>query len=71
MVDQHTYRVTSPGRVTLVGVACGVMDQFAASLGQAGHALHVDTETLASAYVPAPDSLRVLVYHPGVPPERP
>jgi len=49
-----------------VGVDCGIMDQFAVSLGRAGHALHVDTETLAYDAVPFPDSARLVVYHTGV-----
>lgn len=48
-----------------VGVDCGIMDQFAVALGRAGHALHVDTETLAYDHVPVPEDLRVVVYHTG------
>jgi len=49
-----------------VGVNCGILDQFAVSLGRAGHALHVDTGTLVYDPVPVPDDLRVVVYHTGV-----
>lgn len=49
-----------------VGVNCGIMDQFAVALGQAGHVLHVDTGTLAVDPVPVPEDLRGIVYHTGV-----
>lgn len=35
-----------------VGVPCGVMDQMAATLGRAGHALFLDTRSLAHEHVP-------------------
>lgn len=35
-----------------VGVKCGIMDQFAASLGKAGHALFIDCRTLDYERVP-------------------
>lgn len=35
-----------------VGVPCGVMDQMAATLGRAGHALFLDTRSLAYEQVP-------------------
>lgn len=49
-----------------VGVSCGIMDQFAVALGQDGHALHVDTGTLAYEPVPFPADVQVVVYHTGV-----
>jgi galactokinase len=49
-----------------VGVNCGILDQFAVALCRTGHALSVDTETLAADHVPVPDSLGVVVYHTGV-----
>ncbi|QXD15443.1 galactokinase [Rhodocaloribacter litoris] len=39
-----------------IGVQCGIMDQFAARLGRAGHALFLDCRTLAFEAVPV---------HPG------
>jgi galactokinase len=47
-----------------VGVPCGVMDQMAVMLGRAGHALFLDTRTLAGELVPVPlasAGLRLLV----------
>ncbi len=35
-----------------VGVPCGVMDQMAATLGRTGHALFLDTRSLAHEHVP-------------------
>ena len=49
-----------------VGVDCGILDQFAVSLGRAGHALYVDTESRTYDPVAVPDDLRVVVYHTGV-----
>ena len=49
-----------------VGVSCGIMDQFAIALGQDGHALHIDTETLEYDPVPFPEDIQVVVYHTGV-----
>jgi galactokinase len=49
-----------------VGVACGIMDQFAVALCEAGHALHIDTASLEYEAVPIPESMRVVVFHTGV-----
>ncbi|CCQ32383.1 Galactokinase protein [Halorhabdus tiamatea SARL4B] len=49
-----------------VGVSCGIMDQFAVALGQAGHALAIDTETPGFEPVPFPDGVEILVFHTGV-----
>jgi galactokinase len=35
-----------------VGVPCGIMDQFAVAVGQPGHALLLQSDTLAHAHVP-------------------
>ncbi len=50
--------------VEVVGVPCGVMDQMAAMLGRAGHALFLDTRSLAVEQIPfAPEQagLRLVV----------
>lgn len=49
-----------------VGVSCGIMDQFAVALGRDGHALHLDTETLAYEPIPFPEGVQGVVYHTGV-----
>ncbi len=35
-----------------VGIKCGIMDQFTAALGRAGHALLIDCRTLDTQYIP-------------------
>jgi len=44
-----------------VGVQCGIMDQFIVTLGQAEHALLIDTRDLGYELVPLPSSVRVVV----------
>ena len=43
------------------GVKCGLMDQFAAALGQAGHALLLDCRTLAWTPVPLPETAQFVI----------
>jgi galactokinase len=47
------------------GVQVGVMDQFAAALGQRGHALLLDCGTLEYEAVPFPDELAIAVIDSG------
>jgi galactokinase len=50
-----------------VGVACGIMDQFASALGRADHALLIDCRSLAVGEVPLPRAeLALLVVDSGV-----
>lgn len=52
-----------------VGVPCGPMDQLASMLGEADHALHLDTRTLRATPVPlalAEQGLALLVVDTGV-----
>jgi len=49
-----------------VGVSCGIMDQFAVALGQDGHVLQIDTETLEYDRIPIPDGVEIVVFHTGV-----
>ncbi len=49
-----------------VGVPSGIMDQAASVLGRAGHAVLIDTGTLAFEYVPLPTRLAVVVVDSGV-----
>jgi galactokinase len=48
------------------GVPCGIMDQAASLLGRAGHALLLDTGTLAYEHVPLPAGLALVVVDSGV-----
>src|SRR5258708_40066154 len=43
------------------GTHCGVMDQFIACHGRAGHALMLDTRTLDAAWLPVPPGVAVIV----------
>jgi len=47
-----------------VGVACGIMDQFTATLGEAGHALLLDCRSLEYRVLPIPETLTFFVVHP-------
>jgi galactokinase len=44
-----------------VGARCGIMDQYVACLGQAGHALMIDCRSLVSRAVPVPPQATVVV----------
>lgn len=44
-----------------VGVQCGIMDQFAVTLGQRDHALFLDCRTLAYQRAPVPADLKIVV----------
>jgi galactokinase len=49
-----------------VGVPSGIMDQAASVLGRAGHAVLIDTGTLAYEYIPLPPQLALVVVDSGV-----
>lgn len=49
-----------------VGMPCGIMDQFASSVGTPGAALFLDTRTLAHEPAPLPAGHSFLVVHSGV-----
>lgn len=44
-----------------VGLRCGIMDQYIACYGVAGHALLIDCRTLESRPAPLPENVRLLV----------
>src|SRR6202044_3535442 len=44
-----------------VGTRCGIMDQFVASFGVAGHALMLDCRSLEYQLLAMPDNLQVIV----------
>ncbi|WP_038056819.1 galactokinase [Thermus amyloliquefaciens] len=52
--------------VGYVGVRCGIMDQMAASLGEVGKALFLDTRTLEHESLPLPPGARVVVLDLGL-----
>jgi len=48
-----------------VGMNCGIMDQFASAVSQAGHALLLDCRSLESRPVPVPDAAAIVVMDTG------
>jgi len=48
-----------------VGVACGIMDQYASALGRAGEALHLECDTARYDYAPFGDTL--LIFDTAIP----
>ena len=48
-----------------VGVACGIMDQFASALGRSGEALHLECDTARYDYAPFGDTL--LIFDTAIP----
>ena len=50
-----------------VGVLCGLMDQFAVTMGRAGSGLFLDCRSLAWHAVPIPAALELVVCHSGSP----
>jgi len=49
-----------------VGVACGLMDQFASAHGVPGHALYFDTRSLDWEAVPLPENTLLIIADSGV-----
>ena len=49
-----------------VGVRCGIMDQFIATLGREGHALLIDCRSLEYRPVPIPPGVAILIADSGV-----
>ncbi len=50
-----------------VGVACGLMDQFAVNFGRAGHALLLDCRSLEYRAIPLPEGTALVICHSGAP----
>jgi galactokinase len=48
-----------------VGVPCGIMDQFAATLSREGHAILLDCRSLSMSYVAVPDGVSFVVLDSG------
>ncbi|MDV7141512.1 galactokinase [Tropicimonas sp. TH_r6] len=49
-----------------VGMPCGIMDQFASSVGEPGNALFLNTRTLEHSPAPSPEGARFIIVHSGV-----
>jgi galactokinase len=60
-------RIAHRAESEFVGVGCGIMDQLASALGQAGAALRIDCRSLRFRTVPLPpDRVRILIAQSGV-----
>ena len=57
--------VCHDAEVSFVGVPCGIMDQFACILAQAGHALFLDCRTQETHHIPLPGTLVIAVCDTG------
>ncbi|MFD3004642.1 galactokinase [Thermus tengchongensis] len=64
--DLEVALLAQKAEVEYVGVRCGIMDQMAASLGEVGKALFLDTRTLAHENLPLPPGVRVVVLDLGL-----
>lgn len=64
--DRDLALLGQKAEVEYVGVRCGVMDQMAASLGEVGKALFLDTRTLEYENLPLPQGVRVAVLDLGL-----
>ena len=64
--DKEIALLGQKAEVEYVGVRCGIMDQMAASLGELGKALFLDTRTLEHENLPLPPRSRVAVLDLGL-----
>lgn len=64
--DEALARVGQRAELDFVGVACGIMDQMAASFCSVSEMLFLDTRSLEHARVPLPSDAEILVLDSGV-----
>lgn len=65
--DVRVAQLAQRAEIDYAGVACGIMDQMAASLAGREKALFLDTRTLASQLVALPAGSAILVLDSGIP----
>jgi galactokinase len=65
--DIQIAQIAQQAEVEFVGVRCGIMDQMASSVGRAGHALFLDTQSLESRLAPLPVGHKIVVVDSGIP----
>jgi len=65
--DVALARAAQAAETDFVGAPVGIMDQMAASLGQDGEALFLDSRTLAFKRIPLPRSIDLIAIDSGVP----
>jgi len=59
--------IAQQAEIRYAGVHCGIMDQMAASLGDASHMLFLDTRTLERRLLPLPEHTELIVLDSGAP----
>jgi len=65
--DERLAMLAHRAETEFAGVACGIMDQFACSLGKPDRMLFLDTKTLERRLLPLPSGAELLVVHSGIP----
>jgi galactokinase len=65
--DLAIARLAHRGETGLVGSPVGIMDPVACSVGEVGHALYLNTRTLAYTRVPLPPSAELALIDSGLP----
>jgi len=65
--DVAIARMAQRAEIEYAGVRCGIMDQMASSLADTGHALFLDTRSLAAKLWSLPAGAAVLVLDSGMP----
>jgi galactokinase len=64
--DVTIAQIAQRAEIRYAGVNCGIMDQMACSLAEAGRMLFLDTRTLERRLLPLPDGTEVLVVDSGI-----
>lgn len=67
MPAQRLAKIAQECEVEFVGVNCGIMDMTASACGREGHAMLLDTRSLAIRYVPVPDDLSIVLCDTATP----
>ena len=65
--DEQVALLAQRAEVGFAGVACGIMDQMASSLGREGMLLFLDTRSLERRLLPLPPATQILVLDSGLP----
>ena len=65
--DEQIALLAQRAEVGYAGVACGIMDQMASSLGREGMMLFLDTRSLERRLLPLPPATQLLVLDSGLP----
>jgi len=66
LTNQTLAQLSQQAENEFVGCQCGIMDQLISASGNAGHALLINCETLATAPISLPDNSAVLIVNSNV-----